>query len=69
VTKARQGCLLSQYIFNLCEDAIKIRLMEIKVAGLTLDNLRYADDITLVAGSVSELRKLMLALEKNMCFL
>jgi hypothetical protein len=39
-----------------------MRLMELKVAGLTLDNLRYAGGTTLVAGSVSEL---ILALVKH----
>jgi hypothetical protein len=42
--------------------------MELKVAGLTLHNLRYADDATLVAGSVSEHRKLILALVKTYMF-
>jgi hypothetical protein len=41
VRKAMQGCFFSQYLFNLYGDTI--------IAGLTLDNLRHADDTTLVA--------------------
>jgi hypothetical protein len=39
VTKARQGCLLSQYVFNLYGDAFIDQAMEIKVPGLTLDKV------------------------------
>jgi hypothetical protein len=35
VTKARQGCLLTQYLLNLYGDAIIDQAMEIKVPGLT----------------------------------
>ena len=51
----RQGCLLSPCIFNLCEEYImtNARLNEaqagIKIAGENINNLRYADDTTLMA--------------------
>jgi hypothetical protein len=57
----RQWCLLSTYLFNLYGEAMMKMALDqasgcrLKVAGLTLDNLRYADDTTLVAGSISEL--------------
>ena len=50
-----QGCILSPYLFNLCADFImrNTGLEEaqagIKIAGRNINNLRYADDTTLMA--------------------
>ena len=50
-----RGCILSPCLFNLCAEYIKknARLNEpkagIKIAGRTINNLRYADDTTLKA--------------------
>uniref|UniRef100_A0A670JNS7 Reverse transcriptase domain-containing protein n=1 Tax=Podarcis muralis TaxID=64176 RepID=A0A670JNS7_PODMU len=58
----RQGCILSPCLFNLYAEFImrKAGLDEsqagIKIAGRNINNLRYADDTTLMAGSEEELR-------------
>src|SRR6218665_1176448 len=52
----RQGCILSPFLFNLYAERImrKAKMEEakerVKIAGRTLNNLRYADDTTLMAG-------------------
>src|SRR6218665_1622832 len=52
----RQGCILSPFLFNLYAERImrKEEMEEAKegveIAGKTLNNLRYADDTTLMAG-------------------
>ena len=51
----RQSCILSSCLFNLDADYImqNARLVEtqagIKIAGRNINNLRYADDTTLMA--------------------
>ena len=57
----RQGCILSPCLFNLYAEYImrNTGLEEqagIKIAGRNLNNLRYADDTTLMAESEEELR-------------
>ena len=50
-----KSCILSPCLFNLCSDCIKwnTRLGDsqagIKIAGRNINNLRYADDTTLMA--------------------
>ena len=62
----RQGCILSPCLFNLYADYImrNAGLEEapagIKIAGRTLNNLRYADDTTLMAESEEELKSLLM---------
>ena len=62
----RQGCILSPCLFNLyAEDIMRNAGLEetqagIKIAGRNLNNLRYADDTTLVAESEEELKSLFL---------
>ena len=57
----RQGCILSPYLFNLRAEYImrNAGLDEaqagIKIAGRNINNLRYADDTTLMAESEEEL--------------
>ena len=59
-----QGCILSPCLVNLSgEDIMRnARLDEaqvgIKIAGKNINNLRYADDTTLMAESEEELKKL-----------
>ena len=58
-----QGCILSPCLFNLYAEYIKRNAglnesqAEIKIAGRNINNLRYADDITLMAEIEEELKK------------
>ena len=49
----RQGCILSPCLFNFYAEYImqNARLNGIKIAKRNINNLRYADDTTLVAES------------------
>ena len=57
-----QGCILSHYLFNLYAEYImqKAGLDEtqagIKIGGRNINNLRYADDTSLMAESEEELK-------------
>ena len=61
----RQGCVLSLCLFNLYAEYIMKNAgleeaqAEIKIAGRNIDDLRYADDTTLMAGSEEELKSLL----------
>ena len=60
-----QGCILQPCLFNLYAEYIKqkAKLVEaqagIKIAGRNINNLRYADDTTLMAESEEELKSLL----------
>ena len=62
----RQGCILSPCLFNFCAEYImrNAGLDEaqtgIKTAGRNINNLRYADDTTLMAESEEELESLLM---------
>ena len=62
----RQGCILSPCLFNLHAEYImrNTGLEEaqagIKTAGRNINNLRYADDTTLMAESKEELKSLLM---------
>ena len=64
-----QGCILSPYLFNLYVEYIRqnARLDEaqagIKIAGRNINNLRYADDTTLMAES-EKLKSLSMRVKK-----
>ena len=61
-----QGCILSPCLFNLYTEYIlrNAGLEEaqagIKIAGRNINNLRYADDTTLMAESEEELKSLLM---------
>ena len=60
----RQGCILSLCLFNLYAEYIRNTGLEeaqagIKIAGRNINNLRYADDTTLMAESEEELKSLL----------
>ena len=61
-----QGCISSPCLFNLYAEYImrNARLGEtqagIKIAGRNINNLRYADDTTLIAESEEELKSLLM---------
>ena len=67
----RQGCILSPCLFNLYAEYImrNARLYEsparIKIAGRNINNLRYADDTTLLAESEEELKSLLMKLKQE----
>ena len=62
----RQACILSPCLFNLYAEYImrNAGLEEaqagIKIAGRSINNLRYADDTTLIAESEEELKSLLM---------
>ena len=62
----RQGCILSPSFFNLYSECIlwNARLGDsqagIKIAGRNINNLRYADDTTLMAEREEELKSLLM---------
>ena len=66
-----QGCILSPCLFNFYAEYIvrNTGLEEsqagIKIAGRNINNLRYADDITLMAESEEELKSLLMNLKEE----
>ena len=67
----RQGCILSSYLFNLYAEYIlrNAGLIQkaqagIKIAGRNINNLRYADDTTLMAES-EELKSLLMKVKEE----
>ena len=67
----RQGCILSPCLFNLYAEYImrNAGLEEaqagIKIAGRNTNNLRYADDTTLMAESEEKLKSLLLKVKER----
>ena len=67
----RQGCILSPCLFNLHAEYItrNAGLEEaqagIKIAGRNINNLRYADDTTLMAESEEELKNLLMKVKEK----
>ena len=62
----RQGCVMSPDFFNLYAEMIMRKLIDlegIKVGGENVNNIRYADDTTLIADSQEKLQNLMDALD------
>ena len=66
-----QGCILSPCLFNLYAEYIMRNAgldevqAETKIAGRNLNNLRYADDTTLMAESEEELKSLLMKVKKE----
>ena len=67
----RQGCTLSLCLFNLYAEYImrNAKLDEaqagIKIARRNINNLKYADDTTLVAESKEELKSLLMKVKEE----
>ena len=65
----RQGCILSPCLFNLCAEYMRNAGLDeaqagIKVAGRNINNLRYADNTTLMAES-EELMSLLMKVKEE----
>ena len=66
-----QSCILLPCLFNLCAEYIMrdVELEEaqagIKIAGRSINNLRYADDTTLMAESEEELKSLLVKVKEE----
>ena len=62
----QQGCIFSPCLFNLYAEYIKWNAgldeaqAGIKIARRNINNLRYADDTTLMAASEEELKSLLM---------
>ena len=67
----RQGCMFSPCLFNLYAEYImrNVGLEElqagIKISGININNLRYADDTTLMAESEEELKSLLMKVKEE----
>ena len=61
-----QGCILSSCLFNLYAEHIRQNAgldesqAVIRIAGRNINNLRYADDTTLMAESEEELKSILM---------
>ena len=66
-----KGCILSSYLFNLYAEyimrnaALDEAQPRIKIARRNINNLRYADDTTLMAESEEELKSLLMKVKKE----
>ena len=66
-----QGCILSPYLFNFyAEYILRYSGLEeaqagIKIAGRNINNLRYADDTTLMAESKEKLKSLLMKVKEE----
>ena len=66
-----QGCISSPCLFNLYakyimkNTGLKYAQAGIKIAGRNINNIRYADDTTLMAESEEELRSLLMKVKEE----
>ena len=66
-----QGCILSPCLFNFyAEDIMQNAMLEeaqtgIKISERIINNLRYADDTTLIAESKEELKSLLMKVKEE----
>ena len=69
--RVRQGCILSPCLFNFYADYImrntglEEALAGIKIAGRNVNNIRYADNTTLMAESEEELKSLLMKVKEE----
>ena len=67
----RQGCILSPCLFNVYAEYIMRNAgleeaqARIMIAGRNINNLRYADDTTLMAESEEELKSLLMKVKEE----
>ena len=60
----RQGCILSPHLFNIYSEQIMRNALEdftrgVRIGVRVITNLRYADDVVLIAGGMEELQELV----------
>ena len=66
-----EDCIVSPFLFNLHAECIKRNAgldelqAGIKIARVNINNLRYADDITLMAESEEELKSLLMSVKEE----
>ena len=66
-----QGCILSPCLFNLYAEYImrnaglEITQAGIEIAGRNINNLRYADDTTLMAESKEKLKSILMKVKED----
>ena len=71
IGKGVQGCILSPRLFNLFAEYITQNAGKdeaqtgIKIAGKNINNLKYADDTTLMAEREQELKSLLMKVKKE----
>ena len=69
--RVRQGCILASCLFNLYAEYImwNAKLDEaqarIKISGININNLRYADDTILMEVSKEELKSLVMKVKEE----
>ena len=64
--RVHQGCILSPCLFNLYAEYIMEEAQAgIKLARRNINNLRYADDTTLMAESEEELKSLLMKVKEK----
>ena len=69
--KECQGCILSPCLFNsyieyiMRNAGLEEAQAGIKIAGRNINNLRYADDTTLMAESEEELKRLLMKVKEE----
>lgn len=67
----RQGCILSPKIFNMYTEYImrvaELDTMEvgIRIGGRRINNLRYADDTTIITGSEKEMENIVMKIKEE----
>ena len=68
---ARQGCISFPYSFNLyveyiiCNAGVDEAQVRIKIVRRNINNLRYADNTTLMAESEEELKSLLIKVKEE----
>ena len=69
--EVRQGCILSPCLFNFYAEyimrnaGVEEAQAGIKISGRNINNLRYADDTTLMAESEEELKSLLMKVKEE----